>query len=139
LQALERDGRMTNTELAGLVGLSASACLRRVQALEASGIIKGYRAVLDHGKLGAGFIAYVAVQLSRHTKEDQKRFEDHMRNVPQVLECHNTTGTIEYMLRVQAADLADYKRFHTEVLGTVPGVSGITSYIVMDSPIDRRG
>jgi Lrp/AsnC family transcriptional regulator, leucine-responsive regulatory protein len=139
LRELERDGRMSNTELSKQVGLSASACLRRVQALEASGVIKGYRAVLDRSKLGAGFTAYVAVQLSRHTKEDQERFEVHMRAVPQVLECHNTTGTIEYLLRVEVQDLASYKQFHTDVLGTVPGVAGITSYIIMGSPIDRRG
>lgn len=139
LRALEADGRVSNTELAKRVGLSASACLRRVQGLEAAGIIKGYRAVLDRSRLGGGFTAYVAVQLSKHTKEDQQRFEDHMKAVPQVLECHNTTGTIEYLLRVEVEDLTSYKQFHTEVLGTVPGVSGITSYIVMGSPIDRRG
>ncbi len=139
LRELEVDGRVSNTELAKRVGLSASACLRRVQGLEGAGIIQGYRAVLDRSKLGAGFIAYVAVQLSKHTKEDQQRFEDHMKAVPQVLECHNTTGTIEYLLRVEVEDLTSYKQFHTEVLGTVPGVAGITSYIVMGSPIDRRG
>ena len=139
LRELEADGRVSNTELAKRVGLSASACLRRVQGLEEAGIIKGYRAVLDRSKLGAGFMAYVAVQLSKHTKEDQQRFEDHMKAVPQVLECHNTTGTIEYLLRVEVEDLTSYKQFHTEVLGTVPGVAGITSYIVMGSPIDRRG
>ncbi|MEO0392198.1 MAG: Lrp/AsnC family transcriptional regulator [Pseudomonadota bacterium] len=136
---LEQDGRLSNTELAKRVGLSASACLRRVQGLEQTGIIKGYRAVLDRSKLGAGFTAYVAVQLSKHTKQDQQRFEDHMKAVPQVLECHNTTGTIEYLLRVEVEDLVSYKQFHTEVLGTVPGVAGITSYIIMGSPIDRRG
>ena len=139
LRELEADGRISNTELAKRVGLSASACLRRVQGLEEAGIIQGYRAVLDRSKLGAGFIAYVAVQLSKHTKEDQQRFEDHMKAVPQVLECHNTTGTIEYLLRVEVEDLTSYKQFHTEVLGTVPGVAGITSYIVMESPINRRG
>jgi len=138
LRELEADGRISNAELARRVWLSASACLRRVQTLEQAGVIKGYRAVIDREALGAGFTAYVAVGLSVHTKEAQLAFERAMQAVPEVRECHNITGTIEYILRVEAADLKAYKAFHTEVLGTVPGVSAITSYIVMGSPVDHR-
>ncbi|MBV6633283.1 MAG: Lrp/AsnC family transcriptional regulator [Alphaproteobacteria bacterium] len=139
LAELSNDGRISNAELANRVSLSPSACLRRVQALEESGIILGYRAVLDRTKLGGDFLAYVAVRLSSHNKDSQANFEQQMADEPAVLECHNVTGTIEYLLRVEVSDLKAYKQFHTEVLGTVQGVAGITSYIVMGSPIDKRG
>ncbi|MEM7241429.1 MAG: Lrp/AsnC family transcriptional regulator [Pseudomonadota bacterium] len=138
LRQLSMDGRITNLELADRVGLSPSACLRRVQDLEKRGVIKGYRAVLDRHKIGGGFLAYITVGLSDHSKESQRRFEQAMEAAPQVRECHNITGTVEYLLRVEAADLEAYKYFHTEVLGTVPHVNAITSYIVMGSPKDAR-
>lgn len=139
LRELSQDGRITNNDLAARIGLSPSACLRRVQELERSGVIAGYRAVINREAMGAGFLAYVAVGLSEHHKRNQRNFEKAMAAAPQVVECHNVTGTIEYLLRVQVEDLAAYKQFHTEVLGTVPEVSSITSYIVMDSTKDERG
>jgi len=138
LHELTFDGRVSNMELAERVGLSPSACLRRVQELERSGVIKGYRAVLDRAALGAGFTAYVAVGLSDHTKASQEAFERSISRSPEVRECHNITGAIEYLLRVEAADLAAYKIFHTDVLGTLPQVHSITTYVVMGSPKDER-
>ena len=138
LHELSRHGRLSNLELAERVGLSPSACLRRVQELERRGVIKGYRAVLDRPQMGIGFIAYITVGLSQHTKPVQERFEQAMRAAPQVTECHNITGTVEYLLRVEVADLSAYKHFHTEVLGTLPQVSSLTSYVVMGSPKDDR-
>jgi len=139
LRELTRDGRVSNLELAERVSLSPSACLRRVQALEAAGVISGYRAVLDPDKLGIGFTAYLAVGLSEHTKRSQSAFEQAMQASPEVRECHNITGTVEYLLRVEAADLKAYKRFHTDTLGGLPQVATITTYVVMDSPKDERG
>jgi len=139
LQELTANARITNQALADRVGLSPSACLRRVQELERLGTIRGYRAILDRQARGGGFTAYVAVGLSHHTKEAQEAFEQSVRNAPEVRECHNVTGTIEYLLRVEVPDLDTYKRFHTDVLGVVPQVSTLTSYIVMDSPKDERG
>ncbi len=124
--------------LADRIGLSPSACLRRVQELERSGVIKGYRAVLDPAKLGLGFVAYVTVGLSVHTKAAQEAFERAIARAPEVRECHNITGTVEYLLRVEARDLADYKHFHTDVLGILPQVNAITSFVVMGSPKDDR-
>lgn len=138
LRILRSDGRIANQELAAKVGLSPSACLRRVQELERRGVIRGYRAVLDPGLTGIGFVAYVTVGLSRHTKAAQEEFERAMAMAPQVRECHNITGTVEYLLRVEAADLAAYKRFHTDVLGTLPQVVALTTYVVMGSPKDER-
>lgn len=139
LHELSANARITNLALAERVGLSPSACLRRVQDLERIGVIRGYRAVLDRAALGIAFTAYVAVGLSRHTKSEQEDFEASIRTAPEVRECHNVTGAIEYLLRVEARDLESYKRFHTDVLGALPQVSTITSYIVMGSPKDERG
>jgi len=138
LQALTGDGRISNLALAEKVGLSPSACLRRVQDLERRGVIRGYRAVLDPAARGVGFVAYVTVGLREHTKAAQESFERAVSRAPEVRECHNITGNVEYLLRIEAADLAAYKRFHTEVLGTVPQVNAITSYVVMGSPRDDR-
>ena len=138
LRELTRDGRISNQHLAARVGLSPSACLRRVAALERAGVIAGYRAVLSPRALGVGFVAYVAVGLNAHTKAAQEGFERAMSRCAEVRECHNITGTVEYLLRVEAADLTAYKAFHTEVLGTVPHVNAITSYVVLGSPKDER-
>jgi DNA-binding Lrp family transcriptional regulator len=138
LRELARDGRVSNLELADRVGLSPSACLRRVQDLERAGVIKGYRAVLDRSSLGGGFTAYIGVGLGVHNKAAQEAFEQAVAHAPEVRECHNITGTIEYLLRVECADLPSYKRFHTDVLGTLPQVRSLTSYVVMGSPKDER-
>ena len=139
LQELQRDGRISNIELAERIGLSPSACLRRVQELEKSGVIRGYRAFLDPEKSGIGFIAYITVGLSDHTLPAQESFEAAMRAAPEVRECHNTTGIVEYLLRVELADIAAYKVFHVEVFGALPQVNAITTYVVLDSPKDERG
>lgn len=138
LQTLSVDGRISNLELAETVGLSPSACLRRVQDLERRGIIRGYRARLDPQQTGRAYVVYVAVGLAEHTKAAQEGFERAMEAAPEVAECHNIAGTFEYLLRVEARDLPAYKHFHTDVLGTVPAVRSITSHIVMSSPKDTR-
>jgi Lrp/AsnC family leucine-responsive transcriptional regulator len=138
LQELTRDGRISNLALAEAVGLSPSACLRRVQDLERSGVIVGYRARIDRRALGQGFLAYVTVGLSTHTKAAQESFERAMAAAPQVRECHNVTGAIEYILRVEARDLDEYKGFHTGILGTLPQVTAITTYVVIGSSKDER-
>ncbi|NIZ11549.1 Lrp/AsnC family transcriptional regulator [Pseudooceanicola sp. HF7] len=138
LRELSRNGRISNLDLAERAGLSPSACLRRVQELERSGVIRGYRAVMDPEAMGQGFLAYVSVGLSEHTKAAQLGFEKAMSQAPEVRECHNITGSREYLLRVEVADLAAYKRFHTDVLGTLPQVNALTTYVVMGTPKDER-
>ncbi|MCR9126401.1 MAG: Lrp/AsnC family transcriptional regulator [Rhodobacteraceae bacterium] len=138
LHELLQNARQSNTDLAARVGLSPSACLRRVQDLERRGVIVGYRAVLDPAARGIGFVAYIGVGLGQHTKAAQEAFERAMARAPEVVECHNITGTVEYLVRVECADLASYKVFHTDVLGTTPHVTSLTSYVVMGSPKDRR-
>ncbi|MEJ6401473.1 Lrp/AsnC family transcriptional regulator [Yoonia sp. 2307UL14-13] len=124
--------------MADKVGLSPSACLLRVQDLERRGVIKGYRARLDPAQTGRAYVVYVAVGLAEHTKAAQEGFERAMQAAEEVTECHNVAGAFEYMLRVEVADLPAYKAFHTDILGTVPHVRSITSYMVMGSPKDVR-
>ena len=138
LSTLERDGRISNIELASKVGLSPSACLRRVQELERSGIIKGYRAVIDRNAKGGSITVFVTVGLSGQLTKDAKAFERAMAAAPHVTECHNITGSIEYLLRVEAADLATYKDFHANILGSLPQVGSITSHICLGSSKDVR-
>ena len=138
LRELARDGRISNLDLADRVGLSPSACLRRVQDLERRGVIRGYRARLDPAATGRGFVVYVTVGLSEHTKAAQETFERAMSAAPEVAECHNIAGAFEYLLRVETEDLTAYKRFHTDTLGTVPQVRSITSHMVMGTTKDDR-
>ncbi len=139
LRALENDGRISNTNLASHVGLSASACLRRVQELEQSGLIKGYRAVLDRSRLGGEITVFVMVGLSAHLTKDARQFEQAMDAAPEVRECHNITGSVEYLLRVEVESLQSYKRFHSDTLGVLPQVASITSHISLGSSKDMRG
>jgi Lrp/AsnC family transcriptional regulator, leucine-responsive regulatory protein len=138
LRELAVHGRISNAELAEKIGLSTSACLRRVQELENCGLIKGYRAIFDSELMGNGFIAYVTVGLGEHTKGSQLAFEKAITLAPEVRECHNVTGSFEYLLRVETRDLKAYKTFHTDVLGTLPQVRTITTHVVMESPKDLR-
>lgn len=138
VRELTRNARMSNVDLAERVGLSPSACSRRVQELERCDVILGYRAVIAPVASGGGLTAYVTVGLSRHTLDEQRAFEHAIAQSPAVRECHNVTGAIEYILRVEVGDLASYKHFHSDVLGALPQVSTITTYMVMSSAKDER-
>ena len=138
LHELKRNGRIANAELADKVGLSPSACLRRVQELEKLGVIAGYRAVINNQAVGLGFIAYVGVGLNEHSTVSQRAFEHALEFIDEVKECHNVTGSFEYLLRGETADLKSYKAFHADVLGSIPQVRTITTHVVMESPKDER-
>lgn len=138
LRVLEGDGRITNAKLAEKVNLSPSACLRRVQTLEASGLIQGYRAVLDRSRLGAAITVFVMVGLSAHLSKDARDFEAAMEHAGEVRECHNITGSVEYLLRVEVESLDHYKAFHADILGVLPQVASITSHISLGSSKDLR-
>ncbi|MEO1046145.1 MAG: Lrp/AsnC family transcriptional regulator [Pseudomonadota bacterium] len=138
LRLLESDGRISNAKLAERVSLSASACLRRVQELERSGVIRGYRAVLDRSQLGGGITVFVMVGLSAHLAKDARSFEEAMEGASEVRECHNITGSVEYLLRVEVDSLSRYKTFHSETLGVLPQVASITSHFSLGSSKDMR-
>lgn len=137
LQTLQTNGRISNIDLAKAVGLSPSACLRRVQELERSGVIQGYRAVIKPKAIGRDVVVFVMVGLSGHLKKDALAFEAAMALAPEVSECHNITGSVEYLLRVEVADLSAYKAFHSDRLGTLSMVGTITSHIVLGASKDR--
>lgn len=138
LRELQLNGRIANSELAEKIGLSPSACLRRVQELESIGIIKGYRAILDNELMGNSFIAYVGIGLNEHSTDSQRSFEKAIKLATEVKECHNVTGSFEYLLRIETRDIKSFKSFHADVLGVISQVSTITTHVVMDSPKDDR-
>jgi Lrp/AsnC family leucine-responsive transcriptional regulator len=138
LRELKIDGRLSNVQLADRIGLSASATLRRVQELEKNKVIAGYRAVLNPVACGVEFVAYVSIGLSDHSKASQLHFEETISAAKEVVECHNITGSSEYLLRVETKSLAAYKQFHINVIGSIPQVNTVATSVVMDSPKDER-
>jgi len=127
LQILQREGRLTNSELADRVNLSESACLRRVRSLEASGLIEGYTALLNQQKAGLGVNVFVSITLERQERADMAAFEQAVRTVPEVMECYLMTGEYDYLLRVVVADTADFERLHSRHLTSLPHVSRLHS------------
>ena len=138
LSTLEACGRLTNIELAKRVGLSPSACLRRVQELERIGVIKGYRAIIDRSAVAPRITVFVMVGLAQQLYKDASAFERAMDASPQVLECHNIAGNVEYLLRVEVGDLAEYRDFHAQTLGQLPQVSSIISHFCLKTSKDQR-
>lgn len=127
LQILQREGRLSNSDLAQRVSLSESACLRRVRALEAIGLIEGYTALLNQQKAGLGVNVFVSITLERQERADMAAFEQAVRAVPEVMECYLMTGEYDYLLRVVVADTADFERLHSRHLTSLPHVSRLHS------------
>lgn len=127
LAALLSDGRITNAALAERVGLSQSACLRRLRLLEESGVIDGYGARVNEAALGKGNSVFVQISLERQQEEDLRRFEEKVRACPDILECYLMSGDQDYLLRVAITDGADYERVHNQVLTALPGVARVRS------------
>lgn len=131
LNALQADSRLTNQELAQRAGLSASACWRRVKALEEAGVIRRYCAIVDPAAVGMGFHAIVHVTLTRHDETHVATFIAEVRRRPEVLDCHATTGEADYHLRVVCADLAAYNDFLERFLFHLPGVATVRTNLVL--------
>lgn len=127
LAALQRDGRMTNADLAQKVNLSASACHRRVQRLEEEGVIKGYVALLDLRKVDLPTTVFVEITLSGQADELLEAFERAVRTIPNVLECNLMAGSADYLLKVVAQDTDDFARIHRQQLAKLPGVAQMQS------------
>lgn len=127
LALLQADGRITNAELAHRVNLSPSACLRRVQRLEAGGVIAGYVALVSQEKLGRPTSIFIEVALKTQSEEALKAFERAVRACPDVMECYLMSGDADYLIRVVAADTQDYERIHKQHLTRLPGVARIRS------------
>ena len=122
LTALQREGRISNADLAQKISLSPSACHRRVQRLEEAGFIAGYVALLDPRRLGRTTTVFVEITLSGQADELLDVFEKAVRAIPDVLECHLMAGTADYLLKVMAEDTDDFARIHRQHLSRLPGV-----------------
>ena len=137
LSALQREGRLSNADLADQVGLSASACHRRVRALEAAGLIRGYVALLDAEALGRGLTVIVLATLENQRRDTLEAFERAVAEIEEVMECHLTTGQEDYLLRLQVRDARDYERVHRERLSGLPGLARLISNIAMRTVFAR--
>ncbi|MBW9266547.1 MAG: Lrp/AsnC family transcriptional regulator [Candidatus Thiodiazotropha sp. (ex. Lucinisca nassula)] len=139
LDELQRDGRISNQDLAERIGLSPSPCLRRVRALEESGIITGYRAQLDAGKLDLKLMALIHIAMDRHTPERFENFEHKIKNLPEVLECLLITGQdADYQVKVVVRDMEAYQALLLNKITRIEGVTGVHSSFVMRKVVDKR-
>jgi DNA-binding Lrp family transcriptional regulator len=127
LSALQKQGRISNADLADKVNLSASACHRRVQRLEADGYISGYVALLDARKMGVAATVFVEITLSTQADEVLEAFEKAVARIPDVLECHLTAGAADYILKIVAENTDDFARIHRQYLTRLPGVAKMQS------------
>jgi len=138
LDLLQKDGRLTNLELADKIGLSPSPCLRRRRALEQSGIIHGYHALLDAQKLGLTLTALVYIAMDRHTPERFANFEAKIRTLPEVLECLLITGQdADYQIKAVVRDMQAFQHLLLDQITRIDGVTGVHSSFVLRRVIDH--
>ena len=129
LRELRSDARLTQLELADRVGLSPTACTRRVRLLEQSGVISGYRARFDEATLGFGFSVFISVKLDHQVKDRLASFEAAVNRFPEVVDCWLMTGSRDYLLRIAVKDLVEFESFLIQHLTNAPGVASIESSI----------
>jgi Lrp/AsnC family leucine-responsive transcriptional regulator len=132
LRALQEDGRITNAGLAEKCGLSNAACFERVRRLRESGVILGYTALLDPEKLDRALMIFIEVLLDRTTDDVFAAFADHVRKLPDVIECHMVAGGFDYLLKVRVADMAAYRAFLGDTLVALPGIRETRTYAVLE-------
>jgi Lrp/AsnC family leucine-responsive transcriptional regulator len=125
LNELQRDARLTNTELASRVGLSAAPCWRRVRALEEAGFITGYRAEINRHKIGLGVLAFVRLDAAQNTGDVLKALEEAIRKIPEIVNCHYISGTGTFELQVVSRDLNTFSQFARDVLINLPNVKDL--------------
>ncbi|MGD9470876.1 MAG: Lrp/AsnC family transcriptional regulator [Novosphingobium sp.] len=131
LSELQDNGRITNVELARRVGLTAPPCLRRVRALEEAGLIRGYHAQLDPAKLGYAITVFAMVSLKSQAEADLRQFEEHMRGLPEVRECHMLNGEIDFILKIVSCDLQSFQEFLTSRLTPAPNVASVKTSLTI--------
>lgn len=139
LAELQADGRMTNVELAGRVGISAPPCLRRVRTLEEQGYIKGYHAAVDARELGFEVQVFAMVGLQSQAEADLVAFEERCRAWSLVRECHMLNGEVDFILKCVAPDLSTFQSFLTESLTAAPNVASVKTSLVIRDAKDEPG
>ena len=138
LDVLQQDGRINNQDLADRIGLSPSPCLRRVRALEESGLIEGYRALLDAKKLGLSLMALIGISMDQHTPERFANLESAIAEIPEILECLLITGQqSDYQLKVVVRDMDAYQDLLLNKITRIQGVTGVHTSFVLRKVVDR--
>jgi Lrp/AsnC family leucine-responsive transcriptional regulator len=137
LHELQQDAKLTNNALAACVGLSESACLRRVRRLEEAGMIRGYVGLVDQTRAGYPDNVFVQITLTSQQRDDLAAFEAAVKELPEVMECYLMSGSSDYMLRVIVADARDYERIHSQHLTGLPGVDRVHSSFALRTVIKR--
>ena len=137
LDALQRDGRISNKQLAQQVNLSESACLRRVRGLEESGMIERYVAMVSQSEAGMPGNILVHIGLHREEQSELAAFEAAVRDIPEVMECYLMTGEFDYLLRVVVTDMADFERIHKDELTRLPGVARVNSSVAIRTVLKK--
>ena len=136
---LQDEGRITNVELAQRVGLTAPPCLRRVRALEDEGVIRGYHADLDASKLGYAITVFALVSLKSQAEDSLRQFEEHMRGLPEVRECHMLNGEIDFILKIVSKDLQSFQEFLTSKLTPAPNVASVKTSLTIRTAKNEPG
>ena len=139
LKALQKDGRMSITELSEVIALSKTPCAERVKRLEKSGLIKGYRADLSAADLGLPYVTFVQVSLERTTTDVLEKFNLAAQRVPEIEACHMVAGGFDYLLKVRTRDMAHYRQVLGDQIGALPGVANTHTYPVMQTVVDNKG
>ncbi len=137
LAALGENARMTVTELAERVGLSKTPCAARLRRLEEAGVIRGYRAIVDHVRLGRGHVAFVQVHLTDTKTPALAAFEAAVRAIPEVEECHLIAGAFDYLVKVRTRDIDAFRRVLGERISALPHVSHTSTFVAMGTVVDR--
>ncbi len=132
LRALQKNARLTTKELAAMVNLSTTPVFERVKRLEQRGYVKGYVAVLDAEKLGRGFVVFCSVKMRRIGREIAEDFARVVRNIPEVTECYNISGSYDYLLKIHAPNMKYYQEFVLNILGNIDHLGSLESTFVMD-------
>ncbi len=133
LRALQKDASLQNTELAALVGLSASPCLRRVKLLQEAGVIKRYIAIVDGAKVGAGLTLFSRVWFKAQDAHTIQSFIDAIQDMPEIIECHLMAGECDAWLRIVTKDLDSYRHFHANKLTTIKAIQSVKTDVPMDT------
>ena len=139
LAELQDEGRVTNVELAQRVGLTAPPCLRRVRSLEEAGVIKGYHADLEASQLGFAITVFAMVSLKSQAEEDLRGFEDHVKTLPEVRECHMLNGEIDFILKIVSKDLQSFQEFLTSKLTPAPNVASVKTSLTIRTSKQEPG
>jgi Lrp/AsnC family leucine-responsive transcriptional regulator len=139
LRELAADGRMSVTDLAERVGLSKSPCQVRLKRLQAQGYIRGFRAVIDPGRLGLDHVAFVEVRLKDTTEGALRAFNAAVQKVPEIEQCHMIAGAFDYLLKVRTSDIRAYREVLGEVISALPHVAATSTHVSMEAVKDDGG